>query len=84
MLSSSLSIAEGDSKEYYEYCSVLCTNGGYSAPKSPENCASTVHWVDIFAKTLPETNSSHLKIDLWKRRFLLETNIFLGAMVNFR
>ena len=26
--------------------------------------------------TLPETNSSHLKIDLCKRRFLLETTIF--------
>ena len=26
--------------------------------------------------TIPETNSSHLKIDLWKRRFLLETTIF--------
>ena len=29
--------------------------------------------------TLPKTNSSHLKIDLWKRRFLLEITIFSGA-----
>ena len=28
--------------------------------------------------TLPETNSSPLKIDHWKRRFLLETTIFGG------
>ena len=28
--------------------------------------------------TLPETNSSHLKMDPWKRRFLLETIIFRG------
>ena len=33
--------------------------------------------------TLPETNSSHLKIDPWKRRFLLETTIFRGY-VSFR
>ncbi len=31
--------------------------------------------------TLPETNSSHLKIDPWKRRFLLETTIFRGYLV---
>ena len=29
--------------------------------------------------TLPKTNSSHVKIDLWKRRFLLEITIFQGA-----
>ena len=28
--------------------------------------------------TLPETNNSHLQIDPWKRRFLLETMIFRG------
>ena len=33
--------------------------------------------------TLPETNSSPLKIDPWKRRFLLETTIFRGY-VSFR
>ena len=33
--------------------------------------------------TLPKTNSSHLKIDHWKRRFLLETIIFRGY-VSFR
>ena len=33
--------------------------------------------------TLPETNSSPLKIDPWKRRFLLETIIFRGY-VSFR
>ena len=33
--------------------------------------------------TLPKTNSSHLKIDLWKRRFLLETTIFT-CYVSFR
>ena len=31
---------------------------------------------------LPETNSSHLKIDPWKRRFVLETIIF-GGYVSF-
>ena len=33
--------------------------------------------------TLPETNISPLKIDPWKRRFLLETTIFRGY-VSFR
>ena len=33
--------------------------------------------------TLPETNSSPLKIDPWKRRCLLETIIF-GCYVSFR
>ncbi len=33
--------------------------------------------------TLPETNSSPLKIDPWKRRFLLETTIF-RCYVSFR
>ena len=33
--------------------------------------------------TLPETNSSPLKIDPWKRRFLLETTIF-RSYVSFR
>ena len=32
----------------------------------------------IYPITLPETNSSHLKITPWKRRFLLETIIFRG------
>ena len=31
--------------------------------------------------TLPETNSSPLKIDHWKRRFLLETIIFRGDLL---
>ena len=31
--------------------------------------------------SLPETNSSPLKIDPWKRRFLLETTIFEGRTV---
>ena len=31
--------------------------------------------------TLPETNSSHLKITPWKRRFLLETIIFRCALL---
>ena len=31
--------------------------------------------------TLPETNSSPLKIDPWKRRFLLETTIFRGYVM---
>ncbi len=31
--------------------------------------------------TLPETNSSPLKIDPWKRRFLLETTIFRGELL---
>ena len=35
------------------------------------------------AMTLPETNSSPLKIDPWKRRFLLESTIFRGY-VSFR
>ena len=34
-------------------------------------------------ETLPETNSSPLKIDPWKRRFLLESTIFRGY-VSFR
>ena len=34
-------------------------------------------WIKSF--TLPKTNSSHLKIDLLKRRFLLEITIFQGA-----
>ena len=35
--------------------------------------------------TLPETNSSPLKIGLWKRRFLLESIIFRGyGYVSFR
>ena len=34
-------------------------------------------------QTLPETNSSPLKIDPWKRRFLLKTAIFMGY-VSFR
>ncbi len=33
--------------------------------------------------TLPETNSLPLKIDLWKRKFLLETIIF-SSYVSFR
>ena len=32
--------------------------------------------IGVILLTLPETNKSHLKIDLWKRRFLLETTIF--------
>ena len=39
--------------------------------------------LNIINHTLPETNSSHLKIDHWKRRFLLETIIFRGC-VSFR
>ena len=35
-------------------------------------------WVAEIKDTLPETNSSSLKIDPWKRRFLLETTIFRG------
>ena len=35
-------------------------------------------WVAERKDTLPETNSSSLKIDPWKRRFLLETTIFRG------
>ena len=31
--------------------------------------------------TLPETNSSPLKIDPWKRRFLLETTLFRGKLL---
>ena len=34
--------------------------------------------------TLPETNSSPLKIDPWKRRFLLETTIFMAMLVSGR
>ena len=34
--------------------------------------------------TLPETNSSHLKIDFWKRRYLLEIIIFQVQAVSFR
>ncbi len=42
------------------------------------------HWnFPVFSNTLPETNSLPLKIDLWKRRFLLETTIFRGY-VSFR
>ena len=37
----------------------------------------------ILLRTLPETSSSPLKIDPWKRRFLLETTIF-RAYVSFR
>ena len=32
----------------------------------------------FFGGTLPETNGSHLTIDPWKRKFLLETTIFRG------
>ena len=38
----------------------------------------------FFWVSLPETNSSPLKIDPWKRRFLLETSIFGGQTVSFR
>ena len=34
--------------------------------------------------TLPETNSSPLKIDSWKRRFLLETTIFKVRTISFQ
>ena len=34
--------------------------------------------------TIPETNSSPLKIDHWKSRFLLETTIFRCENVSFR
>ena len=48
---------------------------------------SLVETTDLifFWKTLHETNSSPLKIDPWKRRFLLETTIFRGELaVSFR
>ena len=35
----------------------------------------------FFWVSLPETNSSPLKIDPWKRRFLLETSIFGGKLL---
>ena len=38
----------------------------------------------ISCYTLRETNSSPLKIDHWKRRFLLETTMFRGRAVSFR
>ncbi len=38
--------------------------------------ASDYLQVDLKWITLPKTDSLHLKIDLWKRRFLLETTIF--------
>ena len=31
--------------------------------------------------TLPEINSSPLRIDSWKKRFLLETTIFRGELL---
>ena len=34
--------------------------------------------------TLPETNSSPLYMDPWKRRFLLETTIFRGKLLVLR
>ena len=40
-------------------------------------------WFFLEAFTLPETNSLHLKIDPWKRRFLLEITICRGY-VSFR
>ena len=39
--------------------------------------------LDLWMFTPPETNSSPLKIDPWKRRFLLETTIF-RSYVSFR
>jgi len=44
-----------------------------------KTCHSELH----LKSTLPETNSLPLKIDLWKRRFPLETTIFSGY-VSFR
>ena len=44
-----------------------------------KTCHSELH----LKSTLLETNSSPLKIDPWKRRFLLETTIFSGY-VSFR
>ena len=37
----------------------------------------------MFCPALAKTNSLHLNIDLWKRRFLLETTIF-RCYVSFR
>ena len=35
--------------------------------------------LDFWCDTLPETNSSHLKIDAWKMSLTLEKAYFLGA-----
>ena len=52
---------------------------GASKPKLPGAEETGWSWPILEGQqsdTLPKTNSSHLKIDPWKRRFLLETTIF--------
>ncbi len=52
--------------------------------QSPAPASDVTHRVDrFFLVTRPETNSSHLEIDPWKRTFLLETTIF-RCYVSFR
>ena len=45
-------------------------------------CLGQIAWrPQSFLSTLPETNSSHLKMDGWNTRFLLGWPIFSGAML---
>ena len=45
---------------------------------------STTNWIFssicFVGDTLPETNSSHLKVDGWKITFLLKRSIFSGEL----
>ena len=56
--------------------------GGIVGGTGPRDAISPcIFWDSLLIITLPETNSSHLKLDPWKRRFLLETIILVLGSV---
>ena len=59
-----------------EWCVCVCVSVSVSV------CFGHCFW--MFDSTLPETNSSPLKVDPWKRRFLFGTTIFMGENASFR